>query len=181
MHVWRPRPAFGNLFLNSSGIHWIQEQNYDWKEVRTGLTIERLLSARSGARVLGSQIVHMNSELEDYSRNVNMLGREPKLQKHKWKPQLISEQLIAETVFQMWDPRRPDGVLNIFDGHIVWKEEGSKMDGWLVCLTPESRPRLQVWECSTLGACMKLKSWECWSATLAWPPSTSQALYHLKL
>ena len=91
------------------------------------------------------------------------------------------EQLIAETVFQMWDPRRPDGVLNIFDGHIVWKEEGSKMDGWLVCLTPESRPRLQVWECSTLGACMKLKPWECWSATLAWPPSTSQTLYHFKL
>ena len=89
------------------------------ERVQTGLTIGRLLSARSGAIFLGAKTVHMNSELEDYSRNVNMLGREPKLQKHKWKPQLISEQLIAETVFQMWDPRRPDGVLNMFDGHIT--------------------------------------------------------------
>ncbi len=89
------------------------------ERVQTGLTIGRLLSAISGARVLGSQIVLMNSELEDYSRNVIMLGREPKLQKHKWKPQLMLEQLIAETVFQMWDPRRPDGVLNMFDGHIT--------------------------------------------------------------
>lgn len=40
------------------------------ERVQTGLTIDRLLSARPGARVLGSQIVHMNSELEDYSRNV---------------------------------------------------------------------------------------------------------------
>ena len=40
------------------------------ERVQTGLTIDRLLSARPGARVLGSQIVHMNSELENYSRNV---------------------------------------------------------------------------------------------------------------
>ena len=44
------------------------------ERVQTGLTIGRLLSAISEARVLGSQIVPMNSELEDYSRNVNMLG-----------------------------------------------------------------------------------------------------------
>ena len=136
-----------------------------------------------------SQIRSQSSRLSNSSNEFRVGGLfqkceyawRPKLQKHKWKPQLISEQLIAETMFQMWDPRRPDGVLNMFDGHITWKEEGSEMDGWLTCLTPESRPRLQVWECSTLGACMKLKPWECWSATLAWPPSTSQALYHLKL
>ena len=88
------------------------------KEVQTGLTIGRLLSARSGARVLGSQIVHMNSELEDYSRNVNMLGV-PSFKSTNGNLNSYLKQLIAETVFQMWDPRRPDGVLNMFDGHIT--------------------------------------------------------------
>ena len=74
-----------------------------------------------------SQIWSQSSRLSNSSHEFRVGGLfqkceyawRPKLQKHKWKPQLISEQLIAETVFQMWDPRRPDGVLNMFDGHIT--------------------------------------------------------------
>ena len=60
------------------------------ERVQTGLTIGRLLSARSGARVLGSQIVHMNSELEDYFRNVIRWVANP-TSKHRWKPKHVSE------------------------------------------------------------------------------------------